>query len=165
LLVADAPHALESRAHVAAHLLREIESAVRDVLILVPDETTSQRKGRAKKGDEHRQEIVAILTALGVDSDEPWAKAWLALADKSSEITLHKFAHRAALGPPRRIDQEFREFCGGMEAILDVVLDTFEAQYLTVFNRPGLLRQLTRSACLSPRPVFAFQSIGMSTML
>lgn len=141
MLAADPPHALESRAHVAAHLLREIEGAVRDVLILVPDETTSQRRGRAKKGDEHRKEIVAILTALGVNSDEPWAKAWLALADKSSEITLHKFAHRAALGPPRRIDQEFREFWGGMEAILDIVLDTFEAQYLTVFNRLDALLQ------------------------
>jgi hypothetical protein len=133
MLDPETPVKLESTTHLAAHLLREIESSVRRVLQLVPPGKAVDNVAESGKG--HRADILAIVGALGVSVEEPWARAWLGLSDDQSSITLPKLAHRAALGPPRPVDAQFKAFWDDMEIILDIVLQKFEAQYLTVFAK------------------------------
>ncbi len=122
----EASPSLESVAHLTGHLFREIESALRDVLSVAPNDPAST--STAKPADKRKDEIKAILAAWGVSADEPWAQAWL-------RLNLHRAAHRAALDRPRPIDSEFRQLWDDLEAVLDIVLKKFEAQYLTVFER------------------------------
>src|SRR6266852_3539753 len=56
---------LASKTHLVAHLLREIESSLRDVLETVTDQTMRLKKG-AKGEEKHRDEIRAILKELEV---------------------------------------------------------------------------------------------------
>jgi len=130
ILGGENPPGLDSATHLTGHLFREIESALRTVLRVAP--TDPAPACAAKSADGRRDEIMAILAAWGVSPDEPWAKAWLGLA-------LHRVAHRAALGRPRPIDPKFLQLWDDVEAILDIVLKKFEAQYLTVFGRLDLL--------------------------
>jgi hypothetical protein len=44
-------------------------------------------------------------------------------------------AHRAARGAPRPADEEFLEFAGRVEDLLDRVLARFTARYINVFTR------------------------------
>lgn len=118
---------LDSTTHLVAHLLREIESALRDVLEPVMDRS-DEHTGTTQT---HGEEIRATLKGLEIPETDAVAQAWLRLAGKNNEYALHARAHRDALGQPRPVDQEFRRFWSEFEAILDVVLERFEARYLT----------------------------------
>jgi len=114
---------VDATTHLVAHLLREIESAIRDVLL--------PRGHVAPKGKgKHRAEIEAILRAYGIDPSDPAAVAWLRLSDDAHDERLAPFAHRDSLGAPRRLDDAFREFVTEVEAIFDVVLQRFEGRFL-----------------------------------
>lgn len=114
---------IEAMTHVVAHLLREIESAIRDVL-LPHDYVAPKGKGR------HRAEIEAILKAYGIEAADPVAVAWLRLADEGHDERLAPFAHRDSLGAPRRLDDDFRQFVAEVEGIFDVILQHFESRFL-----------------------------------
>ncbi len=119
------PRGLATTAHLVAHLLREIESALRDVLETVADMSSVQQA--SKQGQGHKAEIIAILRALDIAETDPMAQAWLRLAEK--DYGLASRAHRDRLDPPRQMDAEFQVVWSEMEAILDAVLDRFEARY------------------------------------
>ncbi len=70
-----------------AHLLREIESAIRDDL-LPHDYVAPKGKGR------HRAEVEAIAQAYGIEAADFVAVARLRLADKGHHERLAPFAHR-----------------------------------------------------------------------
>src|SRR2546425_10233466 len=131
LMASDTP--LETTSHLVSHLLREVESAIRDVL-----ETMIERKDRLakkEKGDsQHEDEIRAILKGLGISETDPVAQAWLRLPGKENSYSLNARAHRDALAPPRATDQAFREFWDEMQAILDVVLGKLETHFLGAFR-------------------------------
>ena len=110
--------AVEATTHLVAHLLREIESAIRDVL----------RRGPKPEG--HRADIESILTAYGIDASDPAAIAWLRLADEGHDERLAPFAHRDALGAPRKLDEAYRQFVAEVEGIFDIVLARFEGRFL-----------------------------------
>src|SRR4051812_11346781 len=74
-IMAD-PAGLESASHVVSHLLREIESALRDAL-----EPIGAWHGKVS----HRDEILQILRGLGIPEDDRLAHAWLSLAGKDNE--------------------------------------------------------------------------------
>ena len=114
---------MEATTHLVAHLLREIESAIRDVLL--PHDYVAP-KGRGK----HRAEIEAIVTAYGIETSDPVAVAWLRLSDEGHDQRLAPFAHRDSLGAPRRLDEDFRQFVAEVEGIFDVVLQRFERRFL-----------------------------------
>src|SRR3989442_5316836 len=76
--------AVEATTHLVAHLLREIESAIRDVL----------RRGPKPEG--HRADIESILTAYGIDASDPAAIAWLRLADYGPDERVAPFHHPEA---------------------------------------------------------------------
>jgi len=136
--------ALESTTHFVGHSLREIESSLRDVLMPIskssepsePLELGANKKKSNKKnpsGDEkHIAEIEAVLTVLEIPETSPVAQTWLSLPGRDNESGLAKRTHRNALKQTRPIDGEFWEFWDKMQAVLDGVLDRFEAKYAEV---------------------------------
>lgn len=84
--------ALESTSHLVAHLLREIESALRSVLRPIAMEVSEHNAdSRSQKG-----EVRVILQVLGISEDTQEARAWFELVE-----SLHGFAHRSGLEAPR----------------------------------------------------------------
>lgn len=117
---------LASKSHLVAHLPREIESSIRDVL-----ETVAEKP----KGDRsHKDEIKAILAAVEITETDPVATAWLNLAGRKNEYALHSRAHRDALSSPRSLDAEFQQFWNDIQTVLDRVLGKFEDRY-TVWHK------------------------------
>jgi predicted XRE-type DNA-binding protein len=114
---------VESTSHLVGHLLREIESALRDVL-----EPIAHYESQIKKGtrDTHEQEVRIILRNLDIDDTDGPGAAWLDIA----RTGLHSLAHRRSLGQPRPFDINVREIWDDVEGILDVVLERFESRYL-----------------------------------
>lgn len=120
------PH-LKSTTHLVSHLIREIESSVRDVLEPLRSQDEERKKGQE---DSHRFEINAILKALAIPETDPIADLWLSLAGKTNERALHARAHRDSLAPARPVDAQFIKFWEDVQAVLDSILDRFEARYL-----------------------------------
>lgn len=118
-----------STTHMVAHLLREIESGLRDVLETVTGQTARLKKG-ARGDEQHKDEIRAILKELEISETDPVAVAWLRLPGHENEYGLASRAHRDALAAPRQLDAEFRGFWNEIEAILDKVLEKFEEHYI-----------------------------------
>jgi hypothetical protein len=135
---------LESTTHFVGHSLREIESSLRDVLMPIskssepsePLELGANKKKSNKKnpsGDEkHKAEIETVLKVLEIPETSPVGQTWLSLPGKDNEYGLAKRTHRNALKQTRPIDGEFWEFWDKMQAVLDGVLDRFEAKYAEV---------------------------------
>src|SRR5438552_6321744 len=71
----------EATTHLVAHHLREIESALRDVLL--PHNHVAP-KGKGK----HRAEIEDILAAYGIDAADSAAVAWLRLSAEAHDDRL-----------------------------------------------------------------------------
>jgi len=109
------------------HLLREIESALRDVLTVFTD-TSLKLKGSAK----HAKQIRNILSGLGIDEDDVIAQLWLTNAP--DEDGLARRAHRQNLALPRPVDEAFLKFWDQMQSVLDAVLEIFESRYLAVHS-------------------------------
>lgn len=114
---------IASTTHLVSHLLREIESSLRNVLkpFIKSDE-------KAPKGEIHIWQIREIIKGLDIPATDPVALAWLRLPD--NDYGLHKRAHREDLASPRALDDGYRRFWNEMEGILDTVLEKFEGHYL-----------------------------------
>lgn len=109
---------LETMAHLTSHLLREIESALRAVLLPSNYLPPSQ--------DGHKEQVRSILKSYGFsESDDVW-KAWHALL----EARLDRLAHRNDLRQPRCADDDNRGVWERFEQILDVILARFETRFL-----------------------------------
>lgn len=135
LMAADPP--VLSTTHLVAHCLREIESALRDVLEPVVEEQDSPEEGGGKRksgGSTHESEIRAILRGLGIPETEPVAEAWLKLPGRDSTYNLAGRAHRNSLDRPRPLDSEFQGLWTDIQNVLDAVLDKFEARYTDAHN-------------------------------
>ena len=115
------PEALHSTAHLVAHLLREIESAIREVLKPVAESTSTISVGDGR----HKEQIKQILSAIGIGEDTPAAVAWFELADK-----LHSFAHRRGLDVPRS-PEEISELWNRSQTLIDVLLRAIREHFLT----------------------------------
>jgi hypothetical protein len=128
LILSQEPHPV-SASHIVAHLLREVESAVRSVL--QPPAGSPGSGG----GDKHQSSIIAVLNELGISVDEPVAQFWLGLTGDGNPSGLAMRAHRAALDAPRPADDAFIEFVNGIEELLDRLLKRFKARYVSIFTR------------------------------
>jgi hypothetical protein len=126
-LITDSRH-LESTTHLVSHLLREIESSLRDVLEPIVE------KGEIKGGNGHKEEIAAIIRYLDIPESDPVSKTWLRLAQEGEAYSLHARAHRRDLSEPRPLDQEFIAFWEEMQTVLKIVLDRFETHFASVFD-------------------------------
>jgi hypothetical protein len=117
----------KSTTHLVSHLIREIESSVRAVLEPLRSETDEIGKN---KEENHKAHIKAILQALEIPETDPIAELWLSFAGRSNEGGLHARAHRDNLAPARPADERFTKFWDDVQAVLDSILDRFEARYL-----------------------------------
>ena len=117
-----------SATHLVAHLLREVESAVR--LVLEP--AGADALGQA---DGHKAKIRAILTELGISQDDLVAEFWLGFAGQDNPDNLATRAHRSALEEPRPFNDEFVSYVDKVEQVLDAILERFEINYFEIFER------------------------------
>lgn len=121
----DEELSLQSAGMLVSHLFRELESALREVLL--PDDI---RKDPTAGGRQrHVFEVQGVLDWLGIPADNPAAIVWLAEARK-----LHSYAHRVRM-EQTPMDAAVRLRLAELEDMLDVVLDRFETRYITVLQR------------------------------
>lgn len=115
---------LDTQTHLVSHSLREVESALRAVLIKMSDFTVP-----SKSSETHKEEIEAILKMFNISKDDPAAKIWLKMPGKDNEYSLTR-AHRDALKEPCPVDDAFRNLWNDSEIMLDVILTKFREKFL-----------------------------------
>ena len=93
------PEILDTTAHLVAHLLREIESAIR--ALFKPVVRTECPNANSSKS--HKEEIRSILSALNIEEEAPEAKAWFELVNRKKG--LNRLAHRRGLDAPRHTNE------------------------------------------------------------
>lgn len=127
---------LEATAHLVAHLLREVEGSLREVL--ETEESRHRReasRGPCQEGLRHEESVRAALKALDIDESDPVALLWLDFAKGRDEYRLHRWAHRSSLAGVRRAsDPGFQQMWNRMLSLLDAVLDRFEARYTFILE-------------------------------
>jgi hypothetical protein len=122
LLVMRPP--LATLTHLVGHALREVDSAVHDVLLPIGYEAPDTQK--------HRAEIFAIARALGLSQE--LRSAWLKTSVGYEETGLHRQAHRDDLNLPRTRDVGFDFFVEDVEGVLDAVLAVAEQRYISIID-------------------------------
>jgi hypothetical protein len=120
-------------AHLVGHLLREVESATRQVLLNLPSAREYLARNARVQGDTHLAEINAVLQVLGLGSDAIAAE-WRRFAGRKNDEGLHRLAHRDDLRRPRETDRQFEEAVERFVDVLDVALDAAEANYAAVID-------------------------------
>lgn len=126
------PYDLETTAHLVAHLLREIESALRSVFQPV----TEGSGGAQATKPSQKENIRAILRSLNIDEKSSEAQAWLKLSDN-----LHSVAHRRGLDAPRSLN-EISELWDQSQPLLDMLLKALREHFLAwIHALDGLLAQ------------------------
>ena len=123
---------ISSTSHLVAHLLRDIESALRDVLETFVDPQVLINIRNQSGEVSHKDEVLVILSALELSENQSLKKMWLGLTGRNNIRALHSRAHRNALASPRPLDSDFFVFWSEIEQILDTVLDVFESKYLKI---------------------------------
>ncbi len=108
---------IETSSYLLAHIAREIEGGLRDVLSTDPEKRKIQKQ--LKKADlgnfsERRGHIASILAALGIDDlDDPLAKKWIRVATQ-----FHEFAHRQGAWEAPRAKEIFVPLWHEFEEVL-----------------------------------------------
>ena len=149
---------LETTTHIVGHCIREIESALRDLLVPLgqnpqqspPNERLAEIRrllaaasiplddplaerwqdiALEEGGETHKTEIRMVLAAVGIAESDEVALTWLRLAGTKKSPRLADRAHRSGLSA-RPLDDGFREFWSGVQTVLDAVLERFETRYL-----------------------------------
>jgi len=113
--------------HLVAHLMREIESAIRDVLGIMIDKNNNDNK---RTNSQHKYEIRLILKELGIQETDSIGESWLGIAN--SENNLATQAHRHNLLDPRPLNHSFEDLWEKFVTILDGVLEKFESRFLKI---------------------------------
>lgn len=112
--------------HMVGHALRELESALRRVLL-----ATLAVEVPEGDSDHHVRQIAGILESLGLPAGDPAAQAWLTIPGRDGG--LQAWAHRRHLGR-RAIDDEFHRLWAQVQLFLDVVLEAFETESVKSFD-------------------------------
>ncbi len=125
-----------STTHLVAHLLREIESSLRRVLLPYDYPSPAECPCCHHKPEEerHKKQIEAIASIYSLDKTT--SAQWIALATGSKEHDhgFAAFAHRDALTIPRPLDDACKQMMATFEQVLFTVLDAFERQSLHVYK-------------------------------
>lgn len=161
LMADDDGLGLQSATHVVGHLLREIESAVRDVLVAfatrdggVGSAANTERPDGAAEAEptgqvNHKEEIRSVLRYFRLEEISRIGQLWLALVGAAKGESLYirplqAIAHRNALARPRPLDGKFRLFWGDVLELLDGLLSRFESSYAVAIEIVDELLALER---------------------
>jgi len=121
----------QAATHLVGHCLREIEGALGGVLLEVGREQGQPDQAQMN----HKARVSTALRALDMREDEPEAQLWFALVDRSSDLRLHRYAHRRRHAEgPRPVTDEFREFFGRVTRLFLCLLERLEENFLKVFG-------------------------------
>lgn len=128
---------LASASNTAGHLLRELESALRDALEPITQHRAvalklTQAKNPNADHPSQPDEIGVILSVFGVSETEGIGADWLDIA--TGEVRPHKVAHRRQFNRPSPLDQDFVELWKRFESVLDVILEQFESRYVDLYG-------------------------------
>lgn len=131
----DGAAMLRSGSHAVGQCAREIESAVREVLValLIPDDALVKvRKDGAKKKATHRAEVDELVRRLELNEDADEVALWRELSAGGETKGLAAMTHRRAhlASPP--IDDAMRTFWKRFESLLVVLLRGLEARFAEV---------------------------------
>src|SRR5260370_24139920 len=130
IMAAEPP--FETTTHLMGHCLREIESALRDVLKpAVANSSDSSTKKNMTGEERYKHDIITILDGLEIPETDEIAQLWLRLPGRESPFALHRHPHRANLTRPRPFDQDFQAFWREIEAVFDSILENVESRYLS----------------------------------
>jgi hypothetical protein len=133
---------LASTTHLVGHLLRELESAVRQILrpMIPPEQAASLLARRGEEG-HHTREIDAIATALGFPPDDEVRSLWRSLR-------LDRVGHRGSQLGPRPVDDDFRARWDNAQILLLRLGRQFESSFtatLPLIDELAGKQQPTRS--------------------
>lgn len=179
LMSGDAP--LRTITHLVAHLLREVESSLRQVLLPIATDTevlAPESDSPSIEGDQqrlqtavnalldiadfhpaadtcvrllsetqsHAAQIRSIARRLGLAPDDRAVELWLDIAGKGrpTRRNLAGWAHRDGLESPRPLDESFADLWEVMQYIFGVILEKFEAQYLSTLDAVDRLLTVER---------------------
>lgn len=141
LMASDPP--FENESHMLAHLLRELESAIRRICLApIPQlpKKPKKSKGQNEKKDTHRREIQHILREYGLKENEPVGTFWLSLTEGDRRLSSR--VHRQAIGRPRPLDagmqamwREFQDFLRIIVRKLEHRYGLFVDQIIAMFQR------------------------------
>lgn len=121
---------LETASHMSAHALREVESALRQILEPIAD-GVSAPKNRPRA---HANSIQKVCTALGVAADDQLRVEWARFAGDNNLDGFAGRAHRDDIRRARAIDVTSREWFGRVAAVFDAVLQLAEGKYALIFK-------------------------------
>jgi transcriptional regulator with XRE-family HTH domain len=130
------PGDLTTVTHLVNHLLREVDSAIREILDTAVSrgaKLPERRNGACETGDNegrHREVILNLMRALDINEDGPIGRAWLRLPGTKKVPGLARRAHRDSLSQPRPVTEEMRTFWDEMDQVFEVVLDGFNTKLL-----------------------------------
>jgi hypothetical protein len=117
----DGDYRLEATTHVVAHLLRELNLSLREVLRpMVADEHWPARD----EENAQAKQIKAICDALGVGEDDLFRDLW-----REFVLPLAELAHRYSRAAPRPVDDEFRELWAKGQVVVHQLARRIEANY------------------------------------
>ncbi len=123
------PSQFESSVHIVAHLLREIESAIREVLLFALQiDLQEQGTQNQNKNHKHEKEIEVILSALEISETDPIHKYWL----KTIKETRHKLSHRAGL--KIRNKEEIYDLWYKAQLVFYEIIQKFRERYSNIFE-------------------------------
>ena len=118
--------------NIVGHLMRETESAMREVLLTLPAVRERYIVPEAKDAPKHEPQVLAVLQGLAL-TDNDTANAWLS-GFVGKRKSLHGDAHRDGVRAARPADDAFRARFETFVGVLGVVLDAAEADYLQVLS-------------------------------
>ena len=158
----------ESQTHLVSHMIREIESALRDVLETLVERT--QSLSETSSASDAQPKPSTKIADVCVTSNGPFAQGGMPLvamregtSQHRKEIRvilrelgisdddpiakawyglvgkLHGKAHRVALERLRPVDEAFIHLWSDIQTLLDVVLDSFDKKYAKVYDQLDLL--------------------------
>jgi transcriptional regulator with XRE-family HTH domain len=131
------PGDLTTVTHLVNHLLREVHSAVRAILEAAVFRTTElpERKNDACETEENegrdREVILLLMKSLDIKEDGPIGRAWLRSPRTKKVPGIARLAHRDSLSQPRPLSDEMRTLWDEIDQVFEVVLDRFNAKFLT----------------------------------
>ena len=96
-------YVFRTKSHIVSHLIREVESGVREVLKTLPAARNFLEDNPPANKGTHAAQVKAVLSALGL-TNEAVAEKWRSFAGDEG---WHSTAHRRVLGRPRSYDAEF----------------------------------------------------------
>jgi len=140
----DAVELMETRpsyqalSHVVGHLLRDIESALREKLSPLSPPNAQGKKAVDDTRENHKDSVRCVCSALGLTGSQVEAR-WLDLCGREDPRALNTRAHRTSAGPPRPVDESFLDFWEDIQEILGVVLREQEARFLRYLPKLDVL--------------------------